>query len=113
HVAAADGLLLHHDALALALPGAGVRVGALAADGQALAVPDAAIAANVHQPLHVHRDFAPQVALHLVLALDDVADTGGLVVRPALHALVTVHARVGHDASGRRDADPVDVLDGD
>jgi hypothetical protein len=88
-------------------------MGALAADGQALPVPDAAVAPDVHQPLHVHRDFASQIALDLVLALDDVADASGLIVGPALHALVPVHARVRHDPTGRRDADPVDVLDGD
>src|SRR6185436_5379990 len=107
------GLLLDHHALALALARARVGVGALAADGQALAVTDAAVGADVHQALHVHGHFAAQVALDLVLALDDVPDAAGLVVGPRLHALVSVHARVGHDPPGRRDADPVDVLDGD
>src|SRR5262249_30673730 len=58
-------LLLHHDALARPLAGARVRVSALATHGQALAVADAAVGADVHQPLDVHRDLAPQVALDL------------------------------------------------
>jgi hypothetical protein len=58
-------LLLAGDRLGLALAGAGVGVGALAADRQALAVAQAAVAGEVHQPLDVHRGLAAQVALDL------------------------------------------------
>src|SRR3954447_19230541 len=51
-------LLLAGDRLGLALAGAGVGVGALAADGQALAVAEAAVGGEVHQALDVHRDLA-------------------------------------------------------
>src|SRR5205085_827575 len=54
--------LLAGDRPGLALAGAGVGVGALAAHRQALAVAQAAIAAEVHQPLDVHCGLAPEVA---------------------------------------------------
>src|SRR5262249_43918174 len=104
-------LLLDHDALALALTGAGVRVGALPAHGQPFAMTDAAVAPDVHEALHAHGHLAPQVALHLVLALDDVAHPRGLLVRPRLYALARIHPGVREDPPGGRDADPVDVLD--
>src|SRR6185503_4739908 len=106
-------LLLHHHALALALAGASVGVGPLPAHRQALAVSDAPVAADVHEPLHAHRHLAPQVALDLVLALDDVAHAAGLVVAPGLDPFVGVDPRIGEDLLGRWDADPVDVLDRD
>src|SRR5256714_8468250 len=40
-----------------------VGTGALAANRQSLAMTGAAIAAEVHQPLDIHRDLAAQVAL--------------------------------------------------
>src|SRR5262249_48440353 len=86
-----DRLLLDHDALALALAGAGVGVGALPAHGQSLAVTDTAVAADVHEALHAHGHLAPQVAFHLVLALDDVAHARGLLFRPPLPPLSPIH----------------------
>src|SRR5271154_4365879 len=63
---AAMGLLGHFllagDRLGRALARARVGVGALAADRQALAVTQAAVAAEIHQTLDVHRHFAAQVA---------------------------------------------------
>src|SRR4029077_18986508 len=106
-------LLLDHHALALALSGPGVGMGPLPAYRLTLAVADAAVAADVHEPFHAHRHLPAQVALHLVLPLDDVANPAGLVVRPTLDPLVGVDPRVGEDLPGRRNPDPVDVLDRD
>src|SRR5262249_50801962 len=103
------GLLLDHDALARALAGTGVRVSALATHGQALAVTDATIGADVHQPFHVHRDLATEVTFHLDLALEDLAHAAGLVLGPRLHALVVVDARLREHPHRRRAADPVDI----
>src|SRR3954470_6421349 len=89
----ASAILLGHfllagDRLGGALAGAGIGVGALAADRQALAVAQAAIAAQVHQPLDVHRHFAAQVAFDLIVAVDDFADLDdlgfGQIAHPAL-----------------------------
>src|SRR6266545_2196484 len=96
-----------------ALARAGIGVGALPANRQALAVPDAAIRADVHEPLDAHGDLAPEIALDLVLALDNVAQAGGLLVRPALDSLVRVHAGVGENPLRRGNADTVNVLDRD
>src|SRR6266540_4719925 len=54
-------LLLRDGALARALARARVGLGALSAHGQVAAVPHAAPAADLHQPLDVHRDFLAQV----------------------------------------------------
>src|ERR1700704_3249334 len=50
------GLLLAGDGLGRTLAGAGIGVGALAANRQAFAVTQPAIAAEIHQPLDVHRN---------------------------------------------------------
>src|SRR5262245_15363909 len=107
------GLLLDHDALAAPLPGPRIRVGALSTDGQALAVADAPVAPDVHQPLDAHRDLAAQIALHLVLALEDVPEAAGLVVAPILHPLARIDARLDDDPFRGRYPDPVDVLNRD
>src|SRR6185312_2693559 len=54
-------LLLARDRPGLALAGARVGVGALAADRQALPVAKAAVAGEVHQPLDVHCGLAAKV----------------------------------------------------
>src|SRR5690606_1501357 len=51
-------------ALRLALAGAGVGVRALSVYRQVLAVPETAVAAEVHQPLDVDRRVAAQIAFH-------------------------------------------------
>src|SRR5712692_3873310 len=61
-----------------------VGVGPLAAHGQALAVAQAAVAAQVHQPLDVEAHLAAQVALDLVVLLQRLADPVDLVVGQVL-----------------------------
>src|SRR5215831_4427417 len=75
-------LLLDHHAPLGALPRAGIGVGPLSAHRETAAMTDAAIGADVHQALDVHRDVAPQVTFDLELALDDLADPVHLVVGP-------------------------------
>src|SRR6185437_5781538 len=59
-------LLLAGDRHRLALAGAGVGVRALATHRQAAPMAQSAIAAEIHQPLDVHRHLAPEVALDAV-----------------------------------------------
>src|SRR5690606_18985883 len=66
--------LLAGNRLGRTLAGAGVGVGALTATRQRPAMAEAAIAAKIHQPLDVHRHFAAQVALDLIVAVDRLAD---------------------------------------
>src|SRR3954466_3650439 len=65
--------LLARDGAARPLLGARVGVSPLAPHRETPAVADAAIAADVHQPLDVHRDFGTEGALHLDRPLDDLA----------------------------------------
>src|SRR6476659_9651079 len=67
-------LLLAGNRLGRTLAGASVGVCALAAHRQALAVTQAAIAAQVHQSLDVHGNLAPEIALHQVFVLGSVDD---------------------------------------
>src|SRR5690606_39450734 len=58
-------LLLAGNRLCGALAGTRIGVRALATNRQRAAVAQAAIAAQVHQPLDIHRNFATQIALDL------------------------------------------------
>src|SRR5204862_3827601 len=67
-------LLLTGDRFGRALSRARVRVCPLAAHRQSSAMPKAAIAAQIHQPLDIHCDFAAQIAFDQIIAIDDLAD---------------------------------------
>src|SRR5437588_2670510 len=72
----------HADSPPRAAPGAGVGAGSLAAHREAAAMAQAAVGADLHQPLDVERDLAAQVALDAALELlgDDVAQPADLGV---------------------------------
>src|SRR3954454_7401706 len=76
--------LLAGDRLGLALAGASVGVGALAADREALPVADTAVGGEVHQPLDVHRGLAAKVALDLVVGVDRLSDLEDFLVGQVL-----------------------------
>src|ERR687894_516515 len=90
----ARGLLLGDRGAARPLAGARVGVRALAAHGEAAAVAQAAVAADVHQPLDVHLDALAEVALDLALRLDDLADAPQLRLVEVAHAEVGAHLRL-------------------
>src|SRR5580698_4098298 len=73
-------LLLAGNRDSLALAGTGVRMRPLTTHRQATAMPQAAVAAKVHQTLDVHRHFAPQIALDPEFTVDQLADTQDLIV---------------------------------
>src|SRR5688572_11189594 len=102
-------LLLAGDRLGLALAGPRVGVGTLAADGQALAVAEATVAGEVHQPLDVHRRLAPEVALDIVVGVDRLADVKDLLVGQVLNALFRPDSELLRDLPGLASADSVDV----
>src|SRR6185295_9792897 len=102
-------LLLARDRPGLALAGARVGVRALAADGEPLAVPQPAVAGEVHQPLDVHRRLAAEVALDLVALVDRLADLADLLVGEVLDALFRRDPELGGDVLGRGAADSVDI----
>src|SRR5690242_18791473 len=68
------------------LTGAGVGVRALTAHGQALAVAKAALAAQGHETLGVHRHFATEIALDERVAVDGLADLDDFCVRKVVNA---------------------------
>src|SRR6476620_6534655 len=57
-------LLLAGDRLGRTLAGAGIGVGALATNRQTLAVTQATVVTEVHEPLDVHRHVTAEVTLH-------------------------------------------------
>src|SRR5262249_8642559 len=66
----------------------------------------AAIAAEIHQPLDVHRDFTAQIAFHDVIAVDDFANLDDFVFRQIADApverdayLLADHLRIGRTYS--------------
>ena len=56
-----------------------IGVSALTANRQSFAMAQTAVAAEIHQPLDVHRDFAAQIAFDDVVAVDGLANLNDLV----------------------------------
>src|SRR3989442_9371965 len=112
-----DLLLASHCALGSA-PAACVGPRALAAHGQAAAMPLAAVGADLGQALDVHRDLTAQVTFDEDVfrarhPIDDLAQARDLFLAQVLGALVGIDARVLDDLLGGRVADAVDVGHGD
>src|SRR5690606_12516366 len=105
-------LLAGHGALR-ALASACVGLGALTAHGQAAAVAEALVRADLDLAADVGLHLAAQVALDLVVAFDVVAEGDELLVAQILHAGVTVDLGVleGRERTGASHA--VDVRQGD
>src|SRR5262249_52680228 len=101
------------DAALRALAGPRVGVGPLATHRQALAVTQAAVAAQVHQSLDVHGHLATEVTLDLVLALDDLAQGPRLVPGEVLGGRDRIDPGLADDVLGGLATDSVDVRQGD
>src|SRR5204862_154887 len=69
-----DNLLLRDRALARTLARPRIGLGPLAAHRQPAPVPEAAEAADFHQPLDVHGDLLPEISFDTALLLDHLAD---------------------------------------
>src|ERR1019366_2102200 len=102
-------LLPGHGALARPLPRTGVRVGALAANGQVPAVPDAAITADLHEALDVLGRLLAEIPLDFVLVLDGLTDPGHLVLGKILDARIPVDLRGLQDLARAGTPGPEDV----
>src|SRR6266516_6544972 len=85
----------HGAARSAALPG--VRLGALSPHREVAPMSHAPVGADVHQALDVLAHLAPQVALDLVAAVDDLSEPVDLVLGQV------ARARVGRDAGGGQD----------
>src|SRR5690349_12457577 len=107
-------ILLRHLLLAgnrhrLALAGAGIGMGALAADRQALAMTQPAIAGHVHQALDVHRHLAAEIALDPVFAVDQLADAENLLIRQLVDPALLRDAELLADLDRVLRPDAIDV----
>src|SRR5262245_54184334 len=72
-------------------------------------MPRAAVAADLDEPLDVHRDLLAEIALDAALLFDDAADLAHVLFGEVLHADVGVHAGVRQNVVRALAADPVDV----
>src|SRR6202042_1968522 len=81
-------LLLAGDRLGRPLARAGVGMGGLTPPRQPAAMTQAAIAAEVHQTLDVHADFATKIALDQIVAVDHFADLQHFLVAQLTDATV-------------------------
>src|SRR5579859_59778 len=106
-------LFLAGDGLRRALARTRVGVGALTAHRQAAAMTQAAIAAEIHQPLDVDTGLAAKVALDDVVAVDDFADLQHFLVAELADATILGDFHLLDDLSGARRADAMDVLQRD
>src|SRR5215813_6388369 len=73
----------------------------------------AAVAADLHQPLDVHRHVLTEVALDATLLLDDPADLPDVVLGKVLHAHVRAHAGFLEDIVRACAPDTEDVREAD
>src|SRR5262249_12856232 len=101
-LAAADGLLR-------ALAGAGVRLRPLAVGGQVAAMPEAAVRADLGEPLDRLRPLAAEVALDLVVRVDVLAKLRDLVLGEVPHLRVGREPERQRDLARARLPDAVDV----
>src|ERR1700689_3831480 len=84
-------------------------MGALTAGRQATAMANAAVGADVHEALDVHRDFSAQGAFDAIRLFDLLAETVHVRVREILDALVGADPGRRDDAARGLATDAVDV----
>src|SRR5919109_1825397 len=73
-------------------------------------MPQPAVAAEIHQPLDIHGDFAPQVALDHVIAVDDLTDLQYFLVGQLRHPAGLRDSDFLHDFIGLSWPNPMDIL---
>src|SRR5262245_57234450 len=73
----------------------------------------AAIAADLHQPLDVHRDFLPQIAFDAALFLEYPADLAHIVFGKILDADIRAHSGFAQNHVRSMSADAVDIRQAD
>src|SRR5262249_43956029 len=109
HLGLRRRLLAAAGGLCRAFAGTGVGAGALAVHREPAAVADPAVRADLLQALDRLRALTAQVALHLEVLVDVLAQLRDLVVGEVADLRVRVEAERGRDLARRRLADPVDV----
>jgi hypothetical protein len=102
--------LLPGNGLCRTLAGARIGVGALAAYRQTAAMAQTAVAPKIHQPLDIHRNFAPEIALDYVVAVDDLTELKHFLVGELRNPTRLGHRNLLQDFLGFGVADAMDVL---
>src|SRR5207244_7063301 len=102
-------LLSSTDGLLRAFAGPRVRLRPLAVHGQAAAVPDPAVGADLGEPLDRLRALAPKVALDVEVLVDVVAELRDLLVGEVADLRVKGEPELTTDLPRGRGSDPVDV----
>src|SRR5579884_1839289 len=95
-----------------ALPRPGVGPGPLAPHGKAPPVAEAPVAPDLDQPPDVHGHLPPEVAFHLVVLVDDLAQPGDLLLGQVPDPGVGVDPGDLEDLPCPAAPDPVDVGEG-
>src|SRR5436190_2857110 len=88
-------------------------MGPLAADRQAAAMTQPAIAAEVHQTLDVHAGLAAKIALNEIVAVDNFADLQDLLVAQLGNPAIIGNLHLLQDVSRILLADAMDILERD
>src|SRR6516164_4536879 len=107
------GLLFPGNCLGGAFTGARIGVRALAANRKPLAVAQATVAAEIHQSFDVQLNFAPQITLYHVVAVDDFADLEHLRVGELRNPPPSRQINLAHDILSNLRPDAMDVLQRD
>jgi hypothetical protein len=84
-------------------------VRALAANGQTAAMAQAAVAADVHQPLDVHLDLLAKIALDHPLLVNYAADAIDFLFAQLANALINAYPGLFKYLVGARTPDPIYV----
>src|SRR3954463_12735082 len=100
-------------ALARTLAAARVGVRPLPVHREAAAMPEAPVAAEIHEALDVELHLAAQIPFDLVVGVEDLADGLHLRVAELLHALVLGDLRLLADMLREGAPDAVEVRQGD
>jgi hypothetical protein len=72
-------------------------------------MPQATVAAEIHEALDVHGNLGAQITLHLVMGIDDLPNGIHLSIRKVIRLGVPIDAGLIEDLFGRRPPNAVDV----
>src|SRR5437868_3916867 len=106
-------LLVRYRALTRTFASAGVCVRALSPHRKVTTMTEAAVGADLDQPLDMHRGVLTKITLDVGLILDDLANAVDFVLVQVLNFLVRVDAGCGQDTRRTGIADAVDVRERD
>jgi|SRR5258705_8887858 len=89
----ARGLLLSDGRAPRTLSRSSIGMSSLPTYGECSAMPQTAITTDVHQPLDVHLNPFPQIALDLTLGLENGTNSAQLIFIQVFNSGVEIHSR--------------------